>query len=332
LLLALALAGGARGADADSTPEFPADPESWLNSGPLTVGSLKGKAAFLWFFEESCPTCRAKWPGLLETARKFEGKPVVFIAVNSGNSRGEVAEYVRQVGCNWPTLVDGTREYEKAALGREISLSNICQVRVIRPDGTMQYGDWSKIEPTVENALQGAAWKVDPAEVPEGLKPAWLNIEFGNYPAAAAIVKKSLTSKKGDLKAGAEKLNSAVQAEIAPQLTAAADLLAKGEKWRAYQIYNAIGQTYGGFELPADSAQNKKKLAADPAIKGEMTAAQNLDRAKKIIASGRPNSRKTIAAMLEKLVKEQGDTTAGAEAKQMLKRLGDGESGGGENK
>jgi len=103
-VLALAAAFVASGAfprtqatAADTTELLPRDPTAWLNSPPLSVDALKGKGVVLWFFEEQCPRCRAKWPGMYELAKRFEGQPVVFIAVNSGTSPIEVAQYAREV-------------------------------------------------------------------------------------------------------------------------------------------------------------------------------------------------------------------------------------------
>jgi hypothetical protein len=67
--------------------------------------------------------------------------------------------------------------------------------------------------------------------------------------------------------------------------------------------------------------ETKKKLTADPAIKQELLAFRTLDRIKKNQASARPNSRKQVVAALEKLVRDQASTAAGAEAKELLARL-----------
>ena len=71
--------------DESSEQLLPANPAMWLNSPPLTAETLKGKGVVLWFYEEQCPSCRKKWPDMYAVAKKFEGEPVVFIAVNSGN-------------------------------------------------------------------------------------------------------------------------------------------------------------------------------------------------------------------------------------------------------
>ncbi len=34
-------------------PELPDDQDSWVNSPPISLSTLEGKAAILWFFEET---------------------------------------------------------------------------------------------------------------------------------------------------------------------------------------------------------------------------------------------------------------------------------------
>ena len=83
-------------ARAVEVPEFPADPAQWINSGPLSASGLKGKGIVLWFFEEECPRCRARWPALIESAKKFEGQPV-------GN--GLPGEWYRRLITEWKQIV-----------------------------------------------------------------------------------------------------------------------------------------------------------------------------------------------------------------------------------
>ena len=67
---------------AAEAPPLPSDPGVWINSPPLSVQQLKGKAVFLYFFEETCPRCREKWPALMEKSAEFKNQPIIFIAVN----------------------------------------------------------------------------------------------------------------------------------------------------------------------------------------------------------------------------------------------------------
>lgn len=134
-------------------------------------------------------------------------------------------------------------------------------------------------------------------------------------------MKKALLSKKPDIKSAAEKLKAVVQSDIDIELASAKKALAADQKWQAYQTYQALAQDFAGYDLPPDAAEAKKKLAADPAIKQEILAGQSLDKAKKIMASGKPNSHKKVVILLEKLVKDQTDTTAGKEAKTLLQQF-----------
>src|SRR5262249_32742713 len=62
-------------------------PSVWVNSDPISAESLRGKAVFLYFFEETCPSCRARWPSIMEKARAYEKEPILFVAVNSGSTK-----------------------------------------------------------------------------------------------------------------------------------------------------------------------------------------------------------------------------------------------------
>ena len=51
---------------------LPSGFNDWLNSPPLSMAKIRGKVVVLWFFEEGCPRCRAKWPELYEIERRFQ--------------------------------------------------------------------------------------------------------------------------------------------------------------------------------------------------------------------------------------------------------------------
>ncbi len=157
--------------------------------------------------------------------------------------------------------------------------------------------------------------------MPEALRGAWQNIEFGDYPAAAPVVKKAVLSNKPEIKSGGELLKAAVQKELDRQSAVAKQALDANKKWRAYQEYVLLGNTFRGYDLPADAVEAKKSLAADATVKQELSAHQNLEKIRKIMASGKPNSRKKAITMLDKLVKDRAGTEAAAEARTLLESL-----------
>lgn len=315
----------AQGTSGGGEAEFrlPADPTMWVNSGPITSDALKGKAALLWFYEEGCPSCRRKWPEMVQLAKKYEDKPIVFIAVNSGNPRPAVEQYLRSVRVGWPTIVDPARQFEQLAGVDEISLQNIHQARIITADGRIGHGDWSNLEETVERAIAGAKWMVAPDEVPAALKQAWLNIEFNQFAVAGPIVKKGLASNKPEVKEAAEKLDEAVRVRIAAEIAVAEEAVAAGEKWKAYKAFKQIHTQYAGFTLPDTVLARGRELIADEEVKQQVAAGKALDAAKKALRSTSSGSRRSGQVRLKKLVAEYAGTEAAAEAEQLLTQLGE---------
>lgn len=307
-------------AEETGTPELPQNISQWLNFQPVSVQNLKGKGVVLYFFEEGCPRCKGRWPELLQTAKQYEGQPVMFIAVNSGSPAQSVASYAREVGVSWPVIVDSDRSLEKQFQVPEVSLQNIWQTVIVTPSGEIRRmgGDFGA---AAAAAAAGAKWKVDPTAIPAELKGAWLAIELGNYSQAGLVVKKSLTSAKPDVKAAAERLNEGVQKEIEMQATEAEHLIKQGQAWQAYKIYQEIGKKYQGFPVPDSIVQAQLALVKDPAIVAEQKASKELDLARKTGSKGSAASVRRAKAMLEKLVAESPDTEAAADAQAILSKL-----------
>ena len=301
---------------ADQAPPFPTDPNAWINSGPLSVSGLKGKGIVLYFFEEDCPRCRARWPELIEASKKMEGQPVVFIAVNSGNPRAKTQGYVQQVKVPWPVLVDTSRDFEKACgLFQEISLQNIFQVRYIKPDGEILPGLADDIGETADKAVEGAAWKIDPETIPDALKSTWLAVEIGNYKGIAGSLKKSTSSSKKDVKESAAKLMEVVQKEIDDLMAKIKEAQDGSNSYRAFELLTELTEQFNGFELPKEAVTLKKELSKDSKVKAGQTAAKNLDLARKQMASGNPGLVSKAKTTLEKIAADFPDTNLALQAK-----------------
>lgn len=326
LLTSLIVAGVAAGpaAAADETFRLPDQPAAWVNSPPISLSALKGKAAVLWFFEEQCPNCKKKWPALQSAAKQFEGKPIVFIAVNSGNSRFEVEQYAREVGLKWPVIVDPMRQFEQLCEMKEISLQNIYQLGMILPDGRFQHGNFNDIPGSANKALEGAAWKVDPASVPPALKSAWLAVEFGNPAAGASVVKKGLNSPKADIQAAAGKLHEAVQTEAQESLKLAEQWVEGNGPWEAYKVYAGVKERFAGYDLPTDVAAKMKELETDSKVKNEVAANKALEAAAKMLRSNSASTQRSAVTRLKKLVSDYANTEAAAQAQQYLTKLEEG--------
>jgi thiol-disulfide isomerase/thioredoxin len=284
--------------------------------------ALAGKGAVLYFYEEDCPRCRGRWPAVLAVAQKYEGKPVIFLAVNSGNSRQAVEQYTREVRLPWPTIVDTSRELERQAGVGELSLQNIYQAGVITSEGKFRRADASNLEGAADAALAGAKWLVDPVGIPLPLRSAWLAIEFGNPAAAAVTVKKGLASSKADIKEGAGKLNAAVQAMFGSLVDAAKQAEAAGNKWAAYKSYQTAVEKYGGYDLPPEVRTTQKQLLDDEGVKKQLLAQKGLEAAVRSLRSPSSSARRGAVTRLKKLVEDFGETDAAAEAHKLIAQVG----------
>jgi thiol-disulfide isomerase/thioredoxin len=320
--LSAAMALTTASAQEASTELLPSDPSMWLNSPPLTTEALRGKGVVLWFFEETCPSCRGKWPGMYQLAKKYEGQPVVFIAVNSGTSPAEVQQYAREVKLPWPIIVDPTRQFEKLWLDTEISLQNIHQCELILPTGQKDMGQWNDLDGSVKRALEGAAWKIDPKTIPAAFMPTWQAVELGNYPAAAGMLKKGLVTKNPEVKEAATRVNVFVQSQIESATAAAATARQAGDTWKAYQLYSGVSSTFAGYELPTEVATAQKELASDAKVKQQFEAAKLLDGIKKTLATARTDAaRKRVISRLEQLASQHPGTDAAQEARRRVDHL-----------
>ena len=307
-LSAFALLAAAASLAAAPAPAFP---KTWVNSDPMSLSALKGKVTVLYFYEEDCPRCRGKWPTIMESAAKYEGKPVVFIAVNSGNEEGPVKGYVKGVGLTWPTIVDSSRAFEKAAGVGTISTSNIWQMRVIGPDLSLHIGNPDDFAGSIDYLLAKASWKVDPAIVPDGLKSAWKAVEFGDYVSAMSTVRRAMSAPNEEYKTAGEAMNKAIESDLAALLAQAQSAEKKGDKWEAYKLYKELTISFRGHAQATEASKTLRTLAADKDLKDEIKAMGAFEKAEELLSSRNRQQRRQGVTYLEAIIEQYPDTEAG---------------------
>lgn len=312
LILALVLTTGST-LMASTLPEFTGQ---WVQGGPFTTEGLKGKAVVLYFYEEGCPTCRGKWPGILSVAKQFENEPVQFIAVNSGNAKAAVNTYVSSVKCDWPAYVDLDRSYEKN-FGFEISLQNIYQTILVDGKGNTHTGGMN--EESIKRVLPTASWKIPPSEIPDSLKKAWRALEFGQTAVAAPLVKQALGASDAKVKEAAKKLEAVIQADITKRLEAAKADNEGSKKWDAYKGYAFVAENYKDFAESKPAGVELGKLRSDKVVARELQAKGMLDKCIEWSNSPKNNEREQAKGGLTALATNFADTEAGATAKTMSK-------------
>ena len=215
-------------------------------------------------------------------------------------------------------IVDVDRSFEKQSDVGVISLQNIRAARIITSDGKLISGNARDLAETAGLAVTGATWNVDPQQIPEALQQAWFAIEFGNFPAAASVLKKNLRSGRAELKTAAELLNSYVQQELQKQLDTASKYLAGQNSWEAYKIFIAIPDNFEGYEIPNDVSKQIKSLGDDENVKSELAAIKEMNTAQKVFASSSPSSQKRAASLFERLIEDFPGTEAARAAQKLL--------------
>jgi hypothetical protein len=262
------------------------------------------------------------WPGLQAVASKFQDKPVLFLAVNSGTPRPQLQSYLRKNRVRWPAIADTDRSFERGCGVPPISLQNIYQVRIMKPDGKLVATSPTRMEQTLAGVIGAAKWNVDPAGIPAALKTAWFHVEFGNFAMAATTLKKARNSRKPETKQGARKLLDYVGEKMNKQVETAKTAEADGKVWEAFRGYSDAAVRYKGYELPRDIAATINKLKGNADVKKEVAALRILAAAKRKLYGKTVSSRKSGYRALERLADQQSETQAGREAQQLIKALG----------
>ncbi|MDB4614524.1 hypothetical protein OAH18_02415 [bacterium] len=238
------------------------------------------------------------------------------VAVNSGTSPASVSSYAKKNRITLPIIADVDRSMEAAAMVGEISLKNIFQARILVADGTVKRGNPTKLDEAMQTAASGAAWNIDPAEIPQSMKALWQSIEFGSYAAGAKQIKRFLNSRKPDEKAAAGKLNDYIQKQLESRLAVAEGNREK-EPWMAWKQFSQIAVMFKGYELPDTIEKTLAELGKNEAVTSEQAALKMLDSARKA-ASGSAAARKRAVRTLKKLIEKYPDTEAATNAERLL--------------
>lgn len=148
-------------------------------------------------------------------------------------------------------------------------------------------------------------------------------MEFGDFPAGAALIKKSLKSPKPEIKQAAATLQEYVSAKIDEAVAAAKTKAESGDPWQAYSAYHEIAVQFEGYDLPDEVTTQIKQLATDEQVKKQQALLKQLQSAKKSLGSTSRSARTGALNRLKKLAEDAPDSDAGKEAAQLLQQLGE---------
>jgi len=249
----------------------------------------------------------------LAVANKYQGEPIVFIAINSGNSISDVAAYLNKNNINWPTIVDSARLFEQEVGVGEVSLDNIMCYRVRNADGTVT--PLGNLADSATQAMRTAQWNVDPTSIPDSLKECWMAVEFGDFASASRTLQRSLKSKKPEIQTAAETLNEFVQGKLAAMLEVATTAKSEGDDWLAFKTFQEFQVRFKGYDVETDVDAELETLASSEAVKAQIAAAKQLTSAmKQLNRSGLQR----VAKRLEKLVEKYPGSEAAEQAQALL--------------
>jgi len=113
----------------DRPPEFRlADLEGNVHDS----SEYAGKPLIINFWGTFCPPCRAEMPALQKVYDKWKDEGVQLIGINLSEDRLSVQNFIRQVGTDFPILLDKNRQVEK-----QFGLKQYPTTFFVRPDGTI---------------------------------------------------------------------------------------------------------------------------------------------------------------------------------------------------
>ena len=76
-------------------------------TGPLALGSLRGKTVVLNFWASWCGPCKEETPLLQEGWKRWQGKDVVFVGVDVKDFRGDARDFLDRYGVTYTNVYDG---------------------------------------------------------------------------------------------------------------------------------------------------------------------------------------------------------------------------------
>ena len=86
----------------------------------ITLSQLKGKVVFLNFWATWCGPCRSEMPSMEAVYQRLKNRGFEILAVNLGDSKGKVTEFINEYKLNFPAVLD-----EKSITGSQYNIRAI---------------------------------------------------------------------------------------------------------------------------------------------------------------------------------------------------------------
>jgi thiol-disulfide isomerase/thioredoxin len=298
--------------------DFP--PGSFSDGGHYKLEDFKGKVLVLFFYESTCPTCRATIPKINQTVLACKDMPVKFIAVGASDTIQDVSSYVRETKLAMPAFVDSVGAME-GLWAWHLSLRNIYQFPIIGPQGQLlNYSVPDRLEADVQQAVKGVKWKYKDQGYDAKLKVPVELFEWNQYEQGMRLLKPLRKSAGKGVAESAEKLFEQVKQE-GTEWKAQADKLAEEKPVAAFDLYTRISNVFGDDELGKSVQEPLKKLKADKKVEEELAARKMLDQLYTAMPKATTQQRGQVEQYCLSIAKKYPTTVAGQRAEQIAKAI-----------
>lgn len=105
-----------------------------LDGRPVDLGRMRGKIVVLTFFDQECPHCKRDLPRLAPVLKELRPRGVVAIGVASRDVDGGMRRYLREMGIDFPVIVDTGR-----AIFRQYDSTGTPDTFIIDRNGFIRY-------------------------------------------------------------------------------------------------------------------------------------------------------------------------------------------------
>jgi thiol-disulfide isomerase/thioredoxin len=117
-----------------------------LEGGVVDLKSLHGRVVLVNFWATWCEPCREEMPGIARLKDKLRDRPFEVLAVNYGESRERVAEFVRKEGVGLRVLLDNDKESARTWQAKGLPMTFLVDASGRVRYWTFGERDWSEGE------------------------------------------------------------------------------------------------------------------------------------------------------------------------------------------
>jgi thiol-disulfide isomerase/thioredoxin len=112
------------------------------------LADYRGQVLLINFWATWCEPCREEMPSMQRLKERLAGQPLAVLAVNYGESRQKVGEFVRRLGVELPVLLDPGQQAARAWKVRVLPASFL-----VGPDGRVRYAVVGEIDWASDDAV-----------------------------------------------------------------------------------------------------------------------------------------------------------------------------------